>query len=150
MTDTAKIPATKKYTRKQCTALSKLTPKQRRLVTLLPTATNGTEAGIQAGYGKGINRDSARATVSETLAKPNVQEAMIQLYDENKVKQVISKWLDCDTGTHALKAAELAARTLAMLTDRQQVEDVTKVDRDETRKHAANMALRLIQRETGT
>jgi phage terminase small subunit len=116
------IPATKKYTRKQRTALSKLTPKQRRFVTLLPNADSNTQAAIDAGYGKGSNRDSAQVMASETLSKPMVQEALITLYDENKIKQVISRHLDSDKEMVSLKAAELGARTLAMLTDRQKVE----------------------------
>ena len=125
MTDTK--PAKKKR---------RLSLKQSKFIAVLPTAKSLTQAAIDAGY----SERSARQIGSDNMTKTDIASAIAPLYDENKVKQVISKWLDCETGTHALKAAELAARTLAMLTDRQKVEtklesaiDTSKLTDDQLR-----------------
>ncbi len=110
----------------------RLTEKQRRFVEAYmgQACGNATEAARLAGY-KG-NSDTLRTVAAENLAKPNVRKSIEQRHKTDPLvmgrKELQAMWTDVANDetvlmTHRLKASELLARSQALFTERQIVEE---------------------------
>ena len=115
---------------------AKLTPKQKKFIEEYLIDLNGTQAAIRAGY----SPRTARSTAAESLAKPNIHEALQKAMKKrsertevtvdlvvNELLKIATDTAGDETNSHLkysnkMKALELLGKHLGMFSEKIQVE----------------------------
>lgn len=109
----------------------RLTVKQLKLVSGIANGKSATQAALEAGYGRGVNANSAKVQASRELRNPNVLGALERAFDKAGVSLdasalVVAEAHRAKIGTTALpdhhvrlKAAELNLRARRLLLPRE-------------------------------